>query len=261
MVESPPTPRPSSGPSPAAAERFGAALVEIESELNWKLLGRAYCEDGGDDFFGEEQREAQRDAALRFAADVVERLSASPTGASLYIGAGIAEIAPILAETLLVGRAVTVVSLDGPETRELNRALAAVEARLGVSLPRWSTQPLVRLETIGFDHLWLVSVLTDPEAFPALHDMLYERGRPKRRALDIEAGMALGLVDAALRRIKTPTLVHTTSEESGLLADACHNAGMHVVLAREGRLSPIVGDVVRHGRILLGAPKEAPKEA
>lgn len=235
--------------SPASTERFASALVAIESELDWALLGRVYCHGGGDDFFGEAQREAQRDASLRFAADVAERTERAPSGAGLYVGAGVAELAPILAERLLVGRAVTVVSLDGPETRELNRALGAVEARLGFELPRWSTEPLASLPATGFDHLWLVSVLTDPEAFPALHDALYERGRPGRRRLDREVARALVLLGSALERLAPPALVHTTDEESELLARACQLARMRVDFAHEGRLSPIVGDVVRHGRI------------
>ena len=234
----------------ALEERFGAALVEVEGALDWPLLGRVYCHEGGDDFFDDEQREALREAGLHFASDVGERLGARPKGRSLYLGAGVAELAPILLDALLLRREVAVVALPGPEPRELNRALAAAEEALGFALPRWSTKPLASLRRDGFDHLWMVSVLNDPEAFPALSKRLYDRGSPPARALARDRGAARNLLDEAFRRLEPPSDFATSEEELPLLVEAARSRRLRVEVEPAGRLSGIVGDVVRHGRIL-----------
>lgn len=234
----------------AHEERFGAALVEVEQSLDWALLGRIYCHEGGDEFFDDEQLDALREAALHFASDVGERLRGRPKGRSLYVGAGVAELAPILCDALLLRREVAVVALPGPEPRELNRALAAAEERLGFALPRWSTKPLGSLRRDGFDHLWLVSVLNDPEAFPALSKRLYERGSPPARAISRDRAAATALLDDAFRRIEPPCDFATSEEELPLFERAARSRGLRVDVEDAGRLSAIVGDVVRGGRIL-----------
>jgi hypothetical protein len=229
--------------------RFGAALSELEEELDWQLLGRVYCHEGGEEFFGAEEREAQLEASLHFASDVGERLAERVPGRSLYVGAGVAELAPVLCDALLLRREVALVSLPGPEPRELNRALAAVEERVGFALPRWSTKPLSSLRQDGFDHLWMVSVLNDPEAFPALSKELYERGHPTARALGRDRKAAGELLDAAFRRLELPCALATSEEELELVGRAARSRGLSLEVAETGRLSPIVGDVVRYGWI------------
>ncbi|MEO0650729.1 MAG: hypothetical protein AAFZ65_08625 [Planctomycetota bacterium] len=234
----------------AHEERFGAALVEVEQALDWTLLGQVYCHEGGEDFFDDEQLDALREAALHFASDVGERLGDRPKGRSLYVGAGVAELAPILCDALLLRREVAIVALPGPESKELNRALTAAEERLGFALPRWSTKPLGSLRRDGFDHLWMVSVLNDPEAFPALSKRLYERGSPPARALNRDRSAANALLDEAFRRIEAPCDFATSEEELPLLEGAARSRGLRLEVEEAGRLSAIVGDVVRRGRIL-----------
>ena len=53
-----------------SVELFAAALVEIEGELDWDLLGGCYCHEGGESFFPPEQREAQREAGLAIASEL-----------------------------------------------------------------------------------------------------------------------------------------------------------------------------------------------
>ncbi|MHC4262156.1 MAG: hypothetical protein ACYSWX_06530 [Planctomycetota bacterium] len=238
------------GGSLSREERFGAALVEIEQALDWVQLGEVYCHEGGADFFDDDQLAAQREAALHFASDIGERLGSRPKGRSLYVGAGVAELAPILCDAILLRREVAVVALPGPESRELNRALEQAEGRLGFALPRWSTKPLRSLKRDGFDHLWMVSVLNDPEAFPALSKRLYERGSPPARSVGRDRKAASELLDEAFRRLDYPAVFATSEEELPLLEAAARSRGLNVQLAEAGRLSPIVGDVVRHGWIV-----------
>lgn len=239
-------------PAPLESDqaRFAAALLALEQELDWRALGQHYCHEGGEDFFSAEQIEAQREAGLRFAADVAEAVAGLPKAKpSLYVGAGVAELAPILCERLLLRRELSIVALPGPEPRELNRALSAVEARLGVPLPRWSTRPLSGLARRGFGLLWFVSVLTDPETFPALSRLAYSERRPRPATLARDRERATALLEAALGRLEAPAELFTTDEELPLMTETARRLGWILEPGERARLSPIVGDPVR--RVLL----------
>jgi hypothetical protein len=230
-------------------QRFGEALGRLEEELDWQALGRLYCYEGGEDFFPPEQVEAQREAGLQVAAALGERLR--PGGRSLYVGAALAELVAILCEALVLEREVVAVNLRGPEALELNRALAAVEKRCGFALPRIGFR---RLETIAgrFDHGWLVSVVNDPEAFPALHDHLY--GRTGALAvgggdLARERKRATRLVDAWLERLEDGALLATTDEELPLIQPRIAAADGVLELEELAILSAIVGDPIRFGTL------------
>jgi hypothetical protein len=238
--------------------RFAAALLALEQELDWTLLGQLYCHEGGEDFFGPEQIEAQREAGLRFASDVAEALEGLPKQKpSLYVGAGVAELAPILCERLLLRREVSIVGLPGLEARELNRALSAVEASLRLPLPRWSTRPLGSLARRGFGHLWLVSVLTDPETFPALSRLAYTERRPKPATLARDRERAEALLEAALGRLEAPAVLFTTDEELPLVTETARRLGLILEPGERARLSPIVGDPVRRVAVRRGGGRAA----
>ena len=141
-----------SGSSPA--DRFARLLVELEAQLDWELLGRLYCWEGGEGFFAPKQREALREAGLLVAGDLAELLSTTPlcgSSTSLYVGPGVAELAPMLCEHALLGREVVAVALPRPEIAELERALAAAL--------RPGEAPPFQLRTDGLDF----ASLTDEE--------------------------------------------------------------------------------------------------
>lgn len=234
------------GPLPGGPEAFGAALAALEREIDWPLLERLYCWDAGEAFFAPQQRAANLDAAVAIAAALGERLAELPDdgpGRSLYVGAAVAELAPMLCEVLVLGRAVRAVNLPGPEADELNRALAAAEVALRVEF-----EP----EAGPVDHLWVVSVLTDPEAFPALHDALYERtgrGATGRGDLASERAQAAALARDWAAALVPNALLSTTDEELPLLEEALAERGLAIRVPEVARLSPIVGDRVRHCRV------------
>ncbi len=242
-------------------ELFATALGELEAELDWERLGDLYCHEGGEAFFTPGQIEAQTEAGLLIAAGLGEALAGATAdgGRSLYVGAALAELAPALCEVLVLGRQVVLVNLPCPEVDELDRALAAVGVRLGRPLPRLHTGQLATLPGT-FDHGWLVSVLTDPDAFPALHDRLYGRlhgrtaadgtgrGDPER-----EERPATRLMGELVARLDPPALLTTTDEELGFATAACRARGWRLDVPSEGRLSAIVGDVVRHCRVVSPA--------
>ena len=233
-------------PGPEAAARFAAAVSEVHAELDWALLGRLACEGDGSDFFPPQAREAVLESGLLLADDLAGVLRAG--GSSVYLGAAVAELAPILCEHLVLERTVHWHNLPGPETDELNRALAAAEQRLAEPLPRVAVDGIEVLAPAGCDHAWCVSVLTDPEHFPALHDRLYGRtgeGATGRGVLEEELAEAQALLGRLLGRLWTPAVLTTTDEELALVQPACARLGWRCSVPDVGRLSGIVGDVVR----------------
>jgi hypothetical protein len=243
---------------------FGQALAAVHAELDWQLLGRSYAEGDAARFFEDALRKRIVDTGLAIADDLAGALPRGGPGRSLYFGAAVAELAPILVERLVLGREVVWLNLAGEESAELARALAAVGARLGVELPEPSDAPLESQRRAAFDHLWMVSVLTDPDAFPALHDELYGRrggplgtgrGRPKR-----ERGRAGAIATALLARAAPPCLLSTTDEELQVLLPLARESGLSLNVPADGRVTAIVGDVVRHCR-LSRAPERPRRRA
>lgn len=230
---------------------FAAALGAAEAAIDWPALEPVYCEGDAEGFFSEERLDAIRDAGLHFAGDLGELLPAK--GRSLYVGAGVAELAPLLFETVGLGRKVTVHGLPGPELDQLTLAMAAAHEASGRTVPRITDAPMRPGETGQVDHLWLVSVLTDPVAFPALHDRLYRRqggpeavggGHPKA-----ERERARRLLVTALGALVQPALVTTTDEELPMFEEPLEALGLTLVSPQVARLSGLVGDPVRHHRL------------
>jgi hypothetical protein len=235
-----------------AIREFAAALATVEEELDWELLGRAYCDGDGSDFFDAELRERIHDTALHFVDDLAAALGGA-RGRSLYVGAALAELPVILAEHFVLGRRVEWLNIDGPEVRELARAVSIASAHLGLDLPAPRVRKLAEVELASCNHLWLVSVLTDPDSFPALHDELYERVGGElatgRGSLDDDLERARSLVDEWLDRAADPCLLTTTEEELDIVEARLAQRGWSLELAPDGRISAIVGDRVRMGRL------------
>ncbi len=235
-----------------ALRSFGSAVAELDGELNWELLGRAACEGDGSEFYDSALREAIVDTGLRLVQDLGQVLDPSG-GRSLYLGAEVAEFPIIFAEHLVLGRHVEWLNLACAQTAELARAIQVVEARLGLALPRPRAESLDLIEPRSCNHLWLVSVLTDPEHFPALHDELYERAHGPlatgRGSLEDDRRRAHALVSSLLTRAAPGCVLTTTDEELGFVEPLLKQRGLVFQLVNKGRLSAVVGDQVRIGRI------------
>lgn len=229
-------------------------MSEVMTELDWALLGRASCEGDGTDLFDAALRARVLDTGLELAGDLSAALR-DATGTSLYLGAEVAEVPVMLAEQIVLGRTITWLNLDGPIPHELARALGVVGARLGVELPSPSSRALTSLAPRACDHLWMVSVLSDPDQFPALHDALYARKSGPLAtgkgdlARDREA--AERLVNDWLDRAKPDCVVTTTDEELTIVEPLVARRGGTLDIAPGGRISAVVGDRIRIGRIRL----------
>lgn len=234
------------------AELFGAAWGELAAELDWERLGRSYCEGDGSTFFDESKVEGVLETGLVLVDELANALPPNGLGRSLYLGAAVAELPLILAERLVFGRAVLWLNLAGDEVEELTRALHAVGAKLGLDLPLPSTNALSTIAEGSCDHLWMASVLTDPDVFPALHDELYGRVGTKlatgRGELGEERARAELLARDLLARAAANGVLSTTDEELTLLRQLARDVGLELRVPREGVESAIVGDVVRLAR-------------
>ncbi|MEM1452854.1 MAG: hypothetical protein AAGI22_27370 [Planctomycetota bacterium] len=238
-------------PDAQAVERFGTALAALDGEVDWDRVAAVYCEGDSAGFFDEERRGAVLDAGLKLAADLGEVLR--PGGRSLYVGAAVAELAPMLFETLVLDREVVWVTLRSEESDELGRALRAAAEVVGRPLPTPRTGRWHGRDVGPCDHVWMTSVLTDPDAFPALHDELYRRrGTPEAVGgghPNEERRRALALVEEALAALHDDATLSTTDEELAFWLRAIEGSGASLEVARTGRTSGLVGDVIRTGRL------------
>ena len=248
----------------AAAQIFGAVHAALELELDWKLLGSAYCEGDASDFFDAALRERVLDTGLRIADDLSRRLAADGPRRSLYLGAAVAELAPLLVEHLVLGREVIWINLAGAELCEIARALEVVSAKLGVGLPRPRFEALEGVAAASCDHLWMVSVLTDPDACPALHDELYERVGSElatgRGSLSDDRRRADELCRSLLAKASSSCTLSTTDEELEVLRPLALQSGLQLEVPDTARQSAIVKDPVRICR-LMRAPKLGGRES
>src|SRR5574340_404825 len=212
------------------------AIREIFARLDYGRLGPIYCDEGGDEFWAAKRGLCRR-LGITLANALAPRLT--PGGTSLYVGAGVAEIPPIAMECLDLGRRVVACNLRRQEVLVLNRACAGLPIRF---LLRDAGSVQGR-----FDHLWLVSVLNDPERFPELSALSYGRANPvtfdARKFLPQQRVVAK-LVDRCLGRLTVPGLVTTTVEEAVWIAEWCHRKGISYRIDRRTFASPTVGDPI-----------------
>ncbi len=230
---------------------YAAAVGELELELDWELLGRAACEGDGSAFYDAALRERILDTGFRLAQELGGSLE--PGGKSLYVGAEVAEFPQILAECLLLDRRVEWLNLACDAAVEMARALGEVGAKLGVELPRPRADGIDRLGRARFDHLWLVSVLTDPDHFPALHDELYQRRASAlatgRGDLVAERSAAVALIDALLERARKNCLISASEEEWTLVEPRIRGRQWQLEFLPGQLTTACVGDVVRFARV------------
>lgn len=151
-----------------------AALAErVFASLDWRALGAIYFHEDGEAHWRE-----RRPRVLALGIELARRLlpQLPPGGASLWVGAGVAELPVMLAEATLRRRVVVAANLIAAECAVLNRGLAVAAPAVGFRyLPEDA-------RTAGgerrFDHLGCVSVFTDPERWPILSGVAYGRLPP-----------------------------------------------------------------------------------
>ena len=209
-------------------------ITAIFRRLDYCTLGRLYCDEGGDAFW-KDRRGPCQEFGIRIAEALLERLPAG--GRSLYVGAGVAEIPVVAAEVLDLGRDVAAFNLRLDEVRVLNEACRED----GFT---WSSDD-GRVAEGAFDHLWIVSVLNDPERFPELSALSYGRANPllfDSGRFEKERHEVMSLASACMAKLENPAWVTTSIEEVPWIAAWCQQKGMKFVVEGEDYPTAIVGD-------------------
>ncbi|MCC6140707.1 MAG: hypothetical protein IT389_08845 [Nitrospira sp.] len=212
------------------------AITKIFAELDYKILGPVYCYEGGDEFWQAKRKPCER-LGTRIALALRDRLA--PQGRSLYVGAGVAELPPLLMEALDLQREIAPCNLRRTEVAAINRACRSLPVRF---------HPLDAAKAKGrFDHIWMVSVLNDPERFPDLAPLSYGNANPVTfdpKKFEQQRRIVRALVDRVMPKLSLPGLVTTSTEEVVWIADWCHRKKIPYLVERAQFPTALVGDPV-----------------
>ncbi len=216
-------------------------IAEVFAHLDYKDLESVYCYEGGDEFW-----RAKREPCRKLGTQVAEALV--PTlprgGRSLYIGAGVAELPVLIAEAIDRERDVEPYNLRRSEVAVLNRSCRELSVRF---LARDASSARGR-----FDHLWMVSVLNDPERFPHLSPLSYGQADPvtfNPIEFQKERRTVRTIVDRCMPKLNVPGLVTTSTEEVVWIADWCHRHRVPYHVERKQYPTALVGDPICFVRI------------
>lgn len=229
------------GMSQGITEATRAGSRRLFDRLDWSALGAIYCEEGGEAFW-DEHREPALELGLRWAEALGPRLRAG--GLSLYVGAGVAELPVLLHEVLDLDRRVIAANRRAEECAVLAAGLRAA----GLDLPGLEWAPVDARERLvdgPFDHLALVSALTDPETWPLVSAVTYGRVPPV--LLDLEAfarerADVAALVSELGAALDRPATITTTVDEVPWLMAWADSQGLEVDADDELIDTAIVGD-------------------
>jgi hypothetical protein len=211
-------------------------IAEVFRRLDYVALGPVYCDEGGDAFW-----KAKRGLCRRRGSVIAGmlRLKLTVGGRSLYVGAGVPEIPPLVMEVMELKRAVSAYNLRGEEVRVLNRACRDSDVRFERGDAGHARG--------GYDHLWIVSVLNDPERVPELSALSYGRAVPltfNATRFEKERRIMRQLVNRCLPKLRRPGWVTTTTEEVQWIAEWCHRREIRYAVEAKQYPTATVGDPV-----------------
>lgn len=219
-----------------------ALCRRILDRLDWKALGEVYFHWGGEEFW-----EEKRPALIRLGGDLGKRLlrDLPRDGASLWVGAGVAELPAMLGEVLLHGREVTATNLRARECEVLNAVLA--EEAPDVALRYLAEDARTAGKPRAFDHIGCISVFTDPETWPVLSEVAYGRLAPVQ--IDVEQFVAereraRELAAGLFPRLRRPGLITTSAEEVAWFLEQADAVGAVIDASEDLVETAVVGDPV-----------------
>jgi hypothetical protein len=211
-------------------------IAEVFDQLDYKRLESVYCHEGGNEFW-QNKRAPCRRLGTKVAEVLLRKLS--PGGQSLYVGAGVTELPALLAEMLELQRHVEPYNLRRSEVSILNRACQSLPIRFRALDASSATN--------FFDHLWIVSVLNDPERFPHLSPLSYGRADPVTfdpARFQKERQIVQSIVDRCMAKLSVPGLVTTSTEEVVWIAEWCHRHQIPYRVTRKQYPTALVGDPI-----------------
>ncbi len=211
-------------------------ITDVFGRLNYERLSPIYCDEGGDAFWNDRRGPCQT-LGVALAEVLLNRLQAG--GRSLYVGAGVAELPVLLMEALDLGRHIDAFNLRTGEVEVLNQACKGLPFRI--------SEGDARSARGTFDHLWIVSVLNDPELYPELSALSYGRANPVMfdpMVFAEERANVRSLADACLRKLMLPALVSTSVEEIPWITEWCERTKIQYVIEEDDYRTAIVEDPV-----------------
>jgi hypothetical protein len=228
---------------PKLSQQTRRLIARVFQRLDYQGLGKIYCDEGGHAFWRARREPCQR-VGIALGKVFLSRLASG--GRSLYVGAGVAELPMLIMERLELGREIAAFNLRRTETEILNRACR----QCGIPI-------VIRAEDAAsasgrFDHLWMVSVLNDPERFPELAALSYGVANPATfdpRAFLRERRAVRALADTCLKKLRLPSLVTTSVEEIPWITDWCTRRKISYVVEEKDYPTAIVEDPVCFIRI------------
>ncbi len=150
-----------------------------------------------------------------------------------------AELPMLIVETADLTRSVEPYNLRKDEVGILNKACN--------DLP-FSFQAANALQAQGqFDHIWMVSILNDPECYPEASALSYGRATPATFDADAfkeEQGTLRQLVNSCLSKLALPGFVTTSVEEIPWITAWCLENGVPFGIDSKTFPTAIVGDPV-----------------
>jgi hypothetical protein len=214
----------------------------VLDRLDWHELGEIYFHWGGEEFW-EEKVPTVVSLGERLGKRLLQDLPRG--GASLWVGAGVAELPVLLAEVLLHDRTVVAANLRARECEVLNAGLLA--GAPDVPLRYVAGDALQAEPGKLFDHLGCISVFTDPEAWPVLSDVAYGRVAPVQVDVDrfvAERQAAREVAQGLFARLARPGLVTTSAEEVAWFLEQAEAVGATIDASEDLVETAVVGDAV-----------------
>lgn len=211
-------------------------IRQIFQNLDYARLGSIYCDEGGEAFWDAHQKPCER-IGITLATQLKEQVS--PKGRSLYVGAGVAEIPSLIMEITDLKRQVVACNLRNEEVEILNQACQT----FGLSFQSSEAQGAQGT----FDHIWIVSVLNDPEEFPELSALSYGRANPVTfdiNQFNQERNAVLSMSNNCLKKLKVPGLVTTSVEEIPWVTNWCEQEGLPYSVGDKDHPTAIVKDPI-----------------
>ena len=214
----------------------------VLDRLDWRALGDIYFHDDGEELWRE-----RRPRVIELGEALGRKLlrEVPRGGASLWVGAGVAELPVLLGEVLLHDRSVVAANLRERECEVMNAGLAEMAADVPLRFVAGDARTVDAGRT--FDHLGCISVFTDPETWPLLSDVAYGRIAPVQIDLErfvAERAAARELASGLFDRLQRPGVVTTTAEEVAWFLELAHASGHTAEAGEELVETAVVGDPV-----------------
>ncbi len=220
-------------------------IAEVFDHLDYTALGPVYCYEGGDEFWRAKRRPCER-LGINLSRALLRKLPRG--GRSLYVGAGVAELPCLLAEAVELHRHVEPYNLRRAEVTALNRVCRGTPVTFRASTAEKAKGT--------FDHLWIVSVLNDPERFPDLSPLSYGNANPVTfdpTRFERQRRIVRSIVDRCMPKISLPGWVTTSTEEVVWIAEWCHRHGIPYHVEQRQYPTALVGDPICFIRVGPGA--------